>query len=79
MRCWGRDTFISMKGALLIPKMFKEAKDIIMMFASAERHGLIPNLLDSGKSPRYNCRYHFKKRDACWWFIKAIYDYMEAT
>lgn len=43
------------------------------MFASTLRHGLIPNLLDGGKSSRYN------NRDSCWWFIKAIKDYLEFT
>jgi len=44
-----------------------------MMFACALRHGLIPNLLDSARNPRYN------NRDSCWWFIKAIKDYIEFT
>jgi glycogen debranching enzyme len=70
-RCWGRDTFISFKGIFLISNLFKEARETILMYAASERHGLIPNLLDGGRSPRYNCR------DACWWFIKAIYDYIE--
>lgn len=43
------------------------------MFASTLRHGLIPNLLDGGRSSRYN------NRDSCWWFIKAIKDYIEFT
>lgn len=36
------------KGILLIPGLLKEARDIILMFASSLRHGLIPNLLDKG-------------------------------
>ena len=43
------------------------------MFGSTLRHGLIPNLLDNGNNPRYNCR------DGCWWFIKAVKDYIEFT
>lgn len=72
-RCWGRDTFISLRGSVLIPGLYEEAKSIICMFASTLRHGLIPNLLDNGKSPRYNCR------DGCWWFIKGVKDYIQFT
>ena len=43
------------------------------MFASAFRHGLIPNLLNSTNNPRYNCR------DAVWFFIKSIKDYIDFT
>jgi len=46
--------------------MHKEAKNIILRFGSALRHGLLPNLLDNCNRPRYNCR------DTVWWFIKAI-------
>lgn len=69
-RCWGRDTFISFKGIYLENGLFNEAKETILIFSSSMRHGLIPNLLDSGNNPRYNCR------DACWWYIKAIKDYI---
>ena len=72
-RCWGRDTFISFKGLLLIPGLYKQAREIIIGFARALRHGLIPNLLNGGNNPRYNCR------DAAWYFIKGIRDYIEIT
>lgn len=58
---------------MLIPGLFEEAKSIICMFATTLRHGLIPNLLDNGHNPRYNCR------DGCWWLIKGISDYIEFT
>jgi len=34
---------------------------------------MIPNLLDNGNHPRYNCR------DACWWFIRGVKDYARKT
>jgi glycogen debranching enzyme len=73
MRCWGRDTFISFKGLLLIPHYYNEAKEIIIMFARTMRHGLIPNLLDGGNNPRYNAR------DAVWFYLNAIKDYIQFT
>ena len=72
-RCWGRDTFISFRGIYLLNNLFNEAKEAILTFGSCLRHGLIPNLLDSCNNPRYNCR------DACWWYIKAVKDYLDAT
>lgn len=72
-RVWGRDTFIAFKGCLLLTGMIEEAHEIILEFASCLRHGLLPNLLDAGN----NCRYN--NRDACWWFIRAIKDYIEFT
>ena len=71
MRCWGRDVFISLRGLLLITGRFKDAKDHILSFVSVLKHGLIPNLLDSGRKPRYNAR------DAVWWCLQAIKDYCE--
>eukprot|EP01105_Mastigella_eilhardi_P001625 TRINITY_DN1191_c0_g1_i3.p1 TRINITY_DN1191_c0_g1~~TRINITY_DN1191_c0_g1_i3.p1 ORF type:complete len:996 (+),score=215.68 TRINITY_DN1191_c0_g1_i3:1908-4895(+) len=69
MRSWGRDTFISLKGLLLITGRFKEAHDILCGFACSLRHGLIPNLLDGGRNPRFNAR------DAAWWFLNALLEY----
>ena len=51
-RCWGRDVFISLGGLFLTTGNFEGAKKHILAFASTLKHGLIPNLLDSVRSPR---------------------------
>lgn len=70
MRCWGRDVFISFRGLLIVPGRFDDARMHILAFAKTLKHGLIPNLLDAGRNPRYNAR------DAAWFFAQAVQDYV---
>ncbi|CAI7672609.1 unnamed protein product [Penicillium bialowiezense] len=70
-RCWGRDIFISIRGLFLTTQRFDDAKEHIIAFASVLKHGMIPNLLSSGKLPRYN------SRDSVWFFLQSIQDYVE--
>jgi glycogen debranching enzyme len=68
-RCWGRDIMIAMCGLLVATGRYNDAEEQIMAFASVVKHGMIPNLLSSGKLPRYNAR------DSVWFFLQSIQDY----
>jgi predicted glycogen debranching enzyme len=67
---WGRDTMISLPGLLLTTGRFKQAKQVLCVFAQYVSEGMIPNRFDdyTGK-PDYNTV------DASLWFIHAAYEY----
>src|SRR3990172_4408135 len=71
MEEWGRDTFISLPGILLVSGRFGDARNVFRRFAKLEKNGLIPNRID--KEVVYNTV------DAPLWFIQAMKKYLAYT
>jgi len=71
---WGRDAFISLPGLLLATRRFDEAKSVLVAFAQAAKHGMIPNCFDD-----YTDTAHFNSVDASLWFINAAFAYLDAS
>ncbi len=69
MRSWGRDSMISLRGLAAAVGRHDYARSVLVATAAMLWNGLLPNLLDSGLNPRYNCR------DSCWWFLQALQEY----
>jgi len=68
---WGRDTFISMPGVLLVSGRYGEAKRILEHYATRIQDGLIPNTQDV-EALRFSA-------DTSLWFIYAVQKYIEYT
>jgi predicted glycogen debranching enzyme len=66
---WGRDTFIALRGLCLATGRTSEARRVLVQWASAVSHGMLPNRFpDSSEAPEYN------SVDASLWFIVAVRD-----
>lgn len=71
---WGRDTFISLPGLMLVTGRFNDAKDILQSFIQYCKNGLIPNFLaDKSGEPAYNTV------DGTLWYVNAVLQYLKYT
>jgi predicted glycogen debranching enzyme len=71
---WGRDTFISLPGLMLVTGRFEDARKAFVAFKEHWKDGLIPNFMpDQAGSPAYNTV------DATLWYMNAILQYLKYT
>jgi predicted glycogen debranching enzyme len=71
---WGRDTFVSLPGLLLLTGHFAEARKVLVGFNKFCTLGLIPNFLsDLSLVPSCNTV------DATMWYINAVLQYLKYT
>jgi len=71
---WGRDTFISLPGLMLVTGRYSDAEDIFSNFIQYCSEGLIPNFIaDKSAQPAYNTV------DGTLWYINAVLQYLKYT
>jgi len=71
---WGRDTFISLPGLMLVTGRFEEARSLLLNFGSYCTDGLIPNFLqDFSGQPSCNTA------DATLLYVNAVLQYLKYT
>jgi predicted glycogen debranching enzyme len=71
---WGRDTFISLPGLMLVTGRFEDARKTFLTFQKYCKDGLIPNFLpEQSREPAYNTV------DATLWFVNATLQYLKYT
>lgn len=75
---WGRDTFISLCGTLLVSGQFDEAKNVLLGFAGfqdldkqSKTYGRIPNRYRNAEDVIYNTA------DGTLWFVRALWEYVQ--
>ena len=77
---WGRDTFIALPGLMLCTGRHEEARDVLAAFASAIRHGLVPNRFDDyGGGDGEADAAHYNTVDASLWYVHAALEYLAAA
>jgi len=71
---WGRDTFISLPGLMLVTGKFEDARNVFSDFNAHSKQGLIPNFQeDQSGQASYNTV------DATLWFVNAVLQYLKYT
>jgi glycogen debranching enzyme len=71
---WGRDTFISLPGLMLVTGRFEQARQVLGVFGNYVSEGMIPNRFDDYKNePSYNTV------DASLWYIHAAFEYLRLS
>ena len=71
---WGRDTFITLRGFMTLPRGLELARDILLAWAPAVSEGMVPNRFpDAGEQPEYNAV------DASLWYVIAAHELLEAA
>ena len=71
---WGRDTFVSLPGLMLVTGRFEDARNIFVSFKECFKQGLIPNFLpDETEQAVYNTV------DATLWYVDATLQYLKYT
>jgi predicted glycogen debranching enzyme len=71
---WGRDTFISLPGLMLVTGRFADAKDTLQNFMRYLKGGVIPNFVaDKTGVPIYNTV------DGTLWYVNAVLQYLKYT
>ncbi len=71
---WGRDSFISLAGLLIVTRRFEEAKQLFRFYAKYQSNdGIIPNRIWPDGKAEYNTA------DGSLWFVEALYRYYEVT
>ena len=70
---WGRDTFVSIRGLLIVPGRLREAADVLLAWSGHVSAGMLPNRFpDAGAEPEYNAV------DASLWFVVAVHELLAA-